>query len=152
MNRRSSVLSIGSALLAAAASTRHAFAGAAGKRAHAFSAAQLEAFKGRFYLDPDVLPVLSPCLKRVLGRRYGAFVHSIRSQNALRVEDGMLHGFGEQYDTGDTNASLFLLGPRGEVFAAIKRGSRIETFGDTGLLKKEPEADHIFRHFAGNAE
>lgn len=151
MNRRRSAFATGW-MLVASACLLPSLPVAAGGRSHPFSAAQMEAFIGLYYLDPDVVPTLSPYLKKVLGTRYPAFLHSIRSQNSLRMEDGMLHGFGEQYGTGDTNASLFLFGPGGEVFAAIKRGSRIETFGDRYLLKKEAEADHIFRHFAGNAE
>jgi hypothetical protein len=151
MNRRSLGVSAGALFLAASVPAA-VLAASPKRRSHPFTAAQLEEFMGRYYLEPDVLPQLSPYVKKALGRRYPAFLHSIRSQNSLRMEDGVLHGFGEQVDTADRNASMFLFGPHGEVFAAIKRDRKIETFGDAALLKTIPSMEQLFREFAGTAE
>lgn len=88
--------------------------------------------------------VLLADFARLLGSRHADFIAGLTDQVAMhRVGDAIL-GEGTRPGTMSYEASFFVLGPRGAMFAVVKGGrfgADIAEFGDVGLL-----ADWTVRH------
>lgn len=122
---------------------------------HALSRTQLAALSGKRTRDAAASRLLAAPLGRVLGGRYAAFRASMAEEKPLRLEGAGaaagLVGEGVVPDTLGYRGAFFIVGGRGEVFAAIKcgrHGTTIERFGSLGVLN-DPALLHAYQEFIG---
>lgn len=108
---------------------------------HRLDAQQLVALEGRKLTDLKPDAPLRSDFRRLLGNRYDRFIAGLGAEEPMRrVGDAVL---GEGVRPGSTgyDASLFVLGPRGAMFAVLKGGpfgADIETFGANTVLASWP--------------
>lgn len=111
---------------------------------HRLSGPRLDALEGRRLtaLPPDA--PLRVDVRRLLGKRYDAFVAGLGDEVPMRRIGTALLGEGAKPRSNGTVASFFVLGADGAMFAVVKGGpfgADIERFGDEALL-----ADWVIRH------
>jgi hypothetical protein len=118
---------------------------------HAVPWPDLQALGGRRLRDPRAARLLTPSLRRVLGRRYDDFMAALGEEAPMRVAGAGLIGQAVVADTLGYRGAFFAYGRDGDVLAVLKggpHGTTIERFGSLRLLG-DPALLDAYREFVG---
>jgi len=101
---------------------------------------------GKYLQEKNPTATLTPSLKKALGGKYSEFMSSIKVQNPMEVENGLLIVRGMMPHSGGDFASLAFFAMDGKILAIIKKDKQLEYFGDKSVLNN-PMAKETIQDF-----
>ena len=105
-----------------------------GQAKHNISWGQLSKLQGKHSHEKVADKLLTPALKKVLGRAYSTYKEYHQVSDGIRVINGNAVEWGMMAHSGGDQSSYFIFNEAGSVLVIMKNDNAIQYYGDRSLL------------------